>query len=170
MFSASAFVSNISIPGKPGFTEHVEIVDRQSEAAMVDTHILEVHTAADDSDASSVSSPGGMTFSENAASAHSDLTETSLDDLQDVPLGSPAKQDSASLFEKYRSPEFNFTKSWVEKDENIIRKPYDYLSSQPGKNVRAMLLAAFNQFLKVEPAHLEIITNVISMLHNASLL
>ncbi|OOF90567.1 hypothetical protein ASPCADRAFT_400705 [Aspergillus carbonarius ITEM 5010] len=54
--------------------------------------------------------------------------------------------------------------------ENAILAPYTYLSTQPGKNLRSLLLSAFNEYLHVPPAALTTITNIITMLHTASLL
>ncbi|KAI4211116.1 MAG: hypothetical protein LQ351_006124 [Letrouitia transgressa] len=62
------------------------------------------------------------------------------------------------------------THSWSASKEKILLGPYDYLEDQPGKNVRAQLIAAFNIWLKVPPSSLQIITKVVGMLHTASLL
>lgn len=48
--------------------------------------------------------------------------------------------------------------------------PYEYLLNSPGKDIRKQLIEAFNAWLKVPPASLEIITNVVGMLHTSSLL
>ena len=44
------------------------------------------------------------------------------------------------------------------------------MHSHPGKNIRAQLISAFNAFLHVPPEALSLITDVIGMLHTASLL
>ncbi|KAL9046469.1 MAG: hypothetical protein Q9214_000704 [Letrouitia sp. 1 TL-2023] len=62
------------------------------------------------------------------------------------------------------------THTWPSSKEKILLGPYDYLEDQPGKNVRAQLIAAFNIWLKVPPSSLQIITKVVGMLHTASLL
>ncbi|KAL9612017.1 MAG: hypothetical protein Q9167_003383 [Letrouitia subvulpina] len=62
------------------------------------------------------------------------------------------------------------THTWPPSKEKILLGPYDYLEDQPGKNVRAQLIAAFNIWLKVPPSSLQIITKVVGMLHTASLL
>ncbi|PSR87298.1 isoprenoid synthase domain-containing protein [Coniella lustricola] len=54
--------------------------------------------------------------------------------------------------------------------DRVIRGPFDYLNSQRGKDFRSQLIAAFNTWLEVPPASLEIITRVVGMLHTASLL
>lgn len=59
---------------------------------------------------------------------------------------------------------------WTHEKESIIMGPYDYISKQPGKDIRKQMIAAFNVWLKVPEQSLEIITRVIAMLHNASLL
>lgn len=48
--------------------------------------------------------------------------------------------------------------------------PYDYLSANPGKDIRRQLAAAFNEWLQVPQETLDIIVSVISKLHTASLL
>ncbi|KAL9020011.1 MAG: hypothetical protein Q9185_002750 [Variospora sp. 1 TL-2023] len=59
---------------------------------------------------------------------------------------------------------------WPSQKEQIILGPFDYMMSNPGKDVRKHLISAFNAWLQVPPASLEIITKVIGMLHTASLL
>lgn len=59
---------------------------------------------------------------------------------------------------------------WTEEQEQILLGPFDYLESLPGKNMRSKFIQAFNTWLQVPPAHLEIVETVISMLHTASLL
>ena len=49
-------------------------------------------------------------------------------------------------------------------------KPYTHLLERPGKNIRNTLLNAFNDWLQVPEKPLNIICEVIQMLHNASLL
>ncbi len=60
--------------------------------------------------------------------------------------------------------------SWTEQKERILLSPYTYLFSHPGKDIRAQLIAAFNEWLQVPPQALLIITKVVGMLHTASLL
>ncbi|KAF7729985.1 geranylgeranyl pyrophosphate synthetase [Apophysomyces ossiformis] len=54
--------------------------------------------------------------------------------------------------------------------EDILLEPYKYLLSNPGKDVRAKMIDAFNAWLHVPEDALEVITHVIEMLHSASLL
>ncbi|KAI0392436.1 isoprenoid synthase domain-containing protein [Xylariaceae sp. FL0594] len=60
--------------------------------------------------------------------------------------------------------------TWTEAKEKIIRSPYDYVAAEPGKEFRTMLLNAFNAWLEVPRASLDIIARVIRMLHTSSLL
>jgi geranylgeranyl diphosphate synthase type 3 len=60
--------------------------------------------------------------------------------------------------------------AWTLEKERILLGPYDYLEAHPGKDIRSQCIAAFNLWLKVPPARLEIITRVVGMLHTASLL
>jgi geranylgeranyl diphosphate synthase type 3 len=68
--------------------------------------------------------------------------------------------------------EFIHTKerSWSPDKEQILLGPYDYLFSQPGKDIRQQLISAFNEWLKVPEEKLAIITKVVGMLHTSSLL
>ncbi|TYJ54488.1 hypothetical protein B9479_004812 [Cryptococcus floricola] len=60
---------------------------------------------------------------------------------------------------------------WSDAQERIILEPYTYISTNPnGKEIRPKLIAAFNLWLEVERGDLEVITEVVRMLHNASLL
>ena len=52
----------------------------------------------------------------------------------------------------------------------ILLGPYDYLLSYPGKDIRKQLMAAFNEWLQVPADVLAVISNVVGMLHTASLL
>jgi len=60
--------------------------------------------------------------------------------------------------------------TWNADEEEILMGPFDYLESQPGKDLRSKFMHAFNAWLQV-PAHsLSVIMRVVSMLHTASLL
>lgn len=60
--------------------------------------------------------------------------------------------------------------SWTTEKENILKGPYDYLESHPGKDIRSQMITAFNNWLQVPHESLQVITRVVSMLHTASLL
>lgn len=51
-----------------------------------------------------------------------------------------------------------------------ITRPFGYIISLLGKNVRSQLLSAFNVWLQVDEKSYNVIDKVIGMLHNASLL
>ena len=61
-------------------------------------------------------------------------------------------------------------RSWTEEKEKILRGPFDYMDAHPGKNIRKQLIDAFNTLLHVPADSLAVITDVIGMLHTASLL
>lgn len=52
----------------------------------------------------------------------------------------------------------------------FLLDPYTYISEIPGKGVRGHLIKAFNRWLQIDEAKLTEITNIVGMLHNASLL
>jgi len=49
-------------------------------------------------------------------------------------------------------------------------EPFSYITSTPGKDFRGGMMRAFNAWLHVPESRLQVIGQVISMLHNASLL
>ncbi|KAL6234063.1 hypothetical protein BDW75DRAFT_251662 [Aspergillus navahoensis] len=54
--------------------------------------------------------------------------------------------------------------------ERIIRAPLEYLLSSGGKKIRHQLMLAFNEWLRVPPEKAEIISDIVNLLHTASLL
>lgn len=62
------------------------------------------------------------------------------------------------------------TTNWSREKENILKGPFEYVESHPGKDIRTQLIAAFNAWLQVPAASLAVITRVVGMLHTASLL
>ncbi|PQE19175.1 geranylgeranyl pyrophosphate synthase protein [Rutstroemia sp. NJR-2017a BBW] len=63
---------------------------------------------------------------------------------------------------KYNQNEMSFTgkSSWSPEKEKILFGPYDYLEAHPGKDIRKLLIAAFNEWLEVPKESLEVITKV----------
>ncbi|KAI5797482.1 geranylgeranyl diphosphate synthase [Peziza echinospora] len=59
---------------------------------------------------------------------------------------------------------------WNADQEKIILDPYVYLSKHPGKDIRTLLMQAFNVWLQVPEESLAVINKVVGMLHTASLL
>ncbi|KAI0688460.1 terpenoid synthase [Cytidiella melzeri] len=59
---------------------------------------------------------------------------------------------------------------WSVGNEQALLEPYTHISSVPGKDIRSHMTAAFNAWLQVPSDKLITISQVISMLHNASLL
>ncbi|KAJ9485074.1 hypothetical protein VN97_g8290 [Penicillium thymicola] len=64
----------------------------------------------------------------------------------------------------------SYQREWTDDQEQILLGPFDYLESLPGKNIRSQFIQAFNSWLQVPTAHLEVVEKAISMLHTASLL
>jgi geranylgeranyl diphosphate synthase type 3 len=58
----------------------------------------------------------------------------------------------------------------MELSDKLLLEPYDYLESNPGKDFRSKMIQAFQFWIKVPEDDLNIIKQVISMLHCASLL
>ncbi|KAF9222463.1 terpenoid synthase [Gyrodon lividus] len=59
---------------------------------------------------------------------------------------------------------------WSAKQEAELLEPFSYIASSPSKEVRSQLILAFNHWLQVPAGQLEVITHVVGLLHNASLL
>ncbi|KAH6891346.1 isoprenoid synthase domain-containing protein [Thelonectria olida] len=73
---------------------------------------------------------------------------------------------------RYAHDDLNFTaqRSWTDEKEKVVRGPFDYVISHPGKDFRAQLIGAFNTWLNVPKESLDVITHVVGMLHESSLL
>ena len=105
-------------------------------------------------------------------------------DLDVIPQKSfdPSVQDHLSAIEdrapkppdpgRFANADLDFIarKTWTEQKEKVVLGPYDYIASKPGKEFRTLLLNALNAWLEVRPETLAIITDVVRMLHTASLL
>jgi geranylgeranyl diphosphate synthase, type III len=102
-----------------------------------------------------------------------------LSDSTNVKNGVPARKHSkkasgSSTLQRYKSlsnplrPED--ISQWSSAKEKIILGPYDYMESNPGKDIRSALIAAFNVILRVPESSLVSITKVVTMLHTSSLL
>lgn len=88
-------------------------------------------------------------------------------------LPTPPSPVSPADPSRYAQDNLNFCSpqnTWTEDKEKAVRGPFDYVTSHPGKDFRALLIGAFNAWLDVPPPSLEIITRVIGMLHESSLL
>ncbi|GAB1309810.1 geranylgeranyl pyrophosphate synthetase [Madurella fahalii] len=73
---------------------------------------------------------------------------------------------------RYTTKDLNFftKKTWSKEKEKVVRGPFDYLCSNKGKEFRTQLINAFNAWLAVPQESLDVINNVVGMLHTASLL
>ncbi|KAI6168639.1 farnesyltranstransferase [Pisolithus thermaeus] len=60
--------------------------------------------------------------------------------------------------------------NWTAQSESELLEPFSYIASCPGKEIRSQLIAAFNVWLQVPADQLDVITRVVGLLHNASLL
>ena len=58
---------------------------------------------------------------------------------------------------------------WTEKNEKALLAPYTYIVSIPGKDLRTQLLRAFNAWYNLPDHTFNVISEVVGMLHNASL-
>ncbi|KAH7010647.1 geranylgeranyl diphosphate synthase [Microdochium trichocladiopsis] len=86
-------------------------------------------------------------------------------------LGSPSTQPSSWDACRFATADFTVTSTaWPYGREKILLGPYNYLLSHPGKEIRSLILDAFNEWLKVPQESLDIIIKVVSTLHTASLL
>ncbi|KAG1830185.1 terpenoid synthase [Suillus variegatus] len=77
---------------------------------------------------------------------------------------------SSSQFSLLNLLSSTLNSQWSEANESLILEPFTYISSNPGKGIRTLLLEAFNMWLAVPSDQLKIIDRVVQMLHNASLM
>ncbi|KAI5854006.1 isoprenoid synthase domain-containing protein [Tricharina praecox] len=82
----------------------------------------------------------------------------------------PATNGTTATASREAELDFTLHPNWSAEKEKILLGPYDYLISYPGKDIRKQLIAAFNVWLQVPEDVLEVIGNVVGMLHTASLL
>lgn len=75
--------------------------------------------------------------------------------------------DFGDLFSRYKQ---EGQPVWSKEKESQVLEPYNYLLSNPGKDIRSTLIHAFNVWLKLPQETLEIVLKAVEMLHTASLL
>ncbi|KAM4057609.1 polyprenyl synthetase domain-containing protein [Hirsutella rhossiliensis] len=108
-------------------------------------------------------------------------TSSWLSPALDSPAMAVAQQQEASRpdapqaapdVDKYAHEDLHFApeRSWTEGKEKVVRAPFDYAISHPGKDFRSQVIAAFDAWLQVPPSSLQVITKVIAILHESSLL
>lgn len=71
----------------------------------------------------------------------------------------------SNLLQPLRNPP-----EWPAASESVILEPFVYITSKPGKEIRTLLIEAFNVWLDVPRAQLSVISRVVRMLHSASLM
>lgn len=54
-------------------------------------------------------------------------------------------------------------------EDEIVLQPFTYILQIPGKMTRAKLAHAFNKYLRISPEKLALVSEIVQMLHNASL-
>ncbi|MCJ1258919.1 hypothetical protein MMC24_006753 [Lignoscripta atroalba] len=114
-------------------------------------------------------SPSSKSFSsiDHHEDSDPDLRSCTSRERQDSSRPTTDEADSSAGDGK---EEITFDSSWPKSKDMIITAPYDYLLSNPGKDIRKQVLSAFNVWLQADDESCEIINRAISMLHNASLL
>ncbi|KAI8896518.1 isoprenoid synthase domain-containing protein [Globomyces pollinis-pini] len=55
-------------------------------------------------------------------------------------------------------------------NDKTVLEPFEYLSEVPGKDFRSKLISAFDQWIHVEDSKIQLIKDIVGMLHTASLL
>ncbi|RFU31942.1 hypothetical protein B7463_g4440, partial [Scytalidium lignicola] len=85
-------------------------------------------------------------------------------------LPSSGQPDSPEI-ESVRSGRF---KIWRDQDEAVNPKypkaPYEYMAGLPRKNFRSLLIMAFNEWFQISEEQCTIVSNIVGVLHNASLM
>ncbi|KAI0107255.1 terpenoid synthase [Nemania sp. FL0031] len=113
-------------------------------------------------------SQGIPTRHKSLSSSYSRHPTNGMANFQDPRLGLAGFQDPA----RYETENFDYIarRTWNQRKEDVVRGPFDYLLDRPGKDIRTSLINAFNVWLKVPKESLDVIANVVGMLHTASLL
>ncbi|KAF9257740.1 terpenoid synthase [Marasmius fiardii PR-910] len=77
-----------------------------------------------------------------------------------------------SFTEPYNSivEKLSIEHAWTPQNERALLKPFTFITSNPGKDIRGCLLEAFNLWLNVLPEKLAAIARIVNMLHAASLM
>lgn len=60
--------------------------------------------------------------------------------------------------------------AWDDTSQKALLQPYDHIASKPGKNFRSKLIGVFNMIYGISEIKIELITRLVDILHNASLL
>ncbi|BFZ54693.1 hypothetical protein PYCC9005_001730 [Savitreella phatthalungensis] len=60
--------------------------------------------------------------------------------------------------------------TWAQPDEDAVLIPYTYLLTNPGKDIRTLLIAALNRWVGLDDQRLLELQQIVEMLHTASLL
>nr|AGX25357.1 geranylgeranyl diphosphate synthase [Pissodes strobi] len=68
------------------------------------------------------------------------------------------------------SPKIPHSHTNDENQDEKLLEPFNYILQVPGKNVRAKLAHAFNLWLQIPEEKLSVITDIVQILHNSSLL
>ncbi|KDN48185.1 terpenoid synthase [Tilletiaria anomala UBC 951] len=110
---------------------------------------------------------GGSSSSSSAPAVHQAESATSNANLSTSP--STHAHANAAWYNDILS-RLGKQPHWPQAKEQAIMEPYSYLDAHPGKEVRSQLIHAFNEWLQVPDAKLDIIRKVVRMLHTASLL
>ncbi|KAJ7122406.1 isoprenoid synthase domain-containing protein [Mycena epipterygia] len=67
-------------------------------------------------------------------------------------------------------PKLSAPRAWSPSSESAVLEPFTYLTSNPGKNILDRLIGAFDTWMNVPPDARTIISRIVNMLHNASLM
>ncbi|KMQ82831.1 geranylgeranyl pyrophosphate synthase, partial [Lasius niger] len=64
---------------------------------------------------------------------------------------------------------FYYSLNGDRKEDEKLLEPIRYILQVPGKQIRSKLALAFNYWLKISPDRLEAIEEIVTMLHNSSI-
>lgn len=75
--------------------------------------------------------------------------------------------DFTGLLNRYKTESGS---RWTSDQESHVLEPFTYLLENPGKDIRSVLIRAFNDWLRVPEDLLQVVLQSVEMLHTASLL
>ncbi|XP_029672592.1 geranylgeranyl pyrophosphate synthase-like [Formica exsecta] len=64
---------------------------------------------------------------------------------------------------------FYYSLSGNKQEDEKLLEPIRYILQVPGKQIRAKLAQAFNYWLKISPDKIQAIEEIVTMLHNSSI-
>lgn len=169
--TTSAFLqSPAAIPPRTSSTHSVAAGVSAATAAAL-WSVPETDGPSASASASASATPGGHRRQRSRkVSLGTTTTTTTTTNFPSAAMSAPSQPPPDP--NRFASDDFfaNMRRPWSDDKDRVLTAPFDYLNGHPGKDFRSALVKAFDVWLEVPTESLDVITNVVSMLHTASLL